>query len=87
VSIWRRVFFVVLGVLSTFLALDCLFPEIWLWLNFPGVSLFEAVRADSTLVRSLLFLAFLFIASVLIALGVEVDRSTQSSSSLKISRP
>jgi len=77
-SIWRRVLFVVFGIMSAFLALDSLFPEIWLWLRFPGGSIFEALRADSTLDRSILFLVFLFISSVLITLGVEVDRSTNS---------
>jgi hypothetical protein len=72
-SIWRRLLFVVSGVMLAFLALDSLFPEMWLWLRFPGGPLFEAVRAASSLVRSILFLSFLFISSVLITLGVEVD--------------
>ena len=73
VSILRRMFLIVLGVVSTFLALDCLFPQIWLWLRLPGGFLFEDLLSRTVLVRSLLFLLFLFFASVLIALGVEND--------------
>ena len=77
-SIWKRVLFVVLGIMSAFLALDSLFPEMWLWLRFPGGALFESVRASSSLIRSILFLSFLFIASVLITFGVESNRPTNS---------
>jgi hypothetical protein len=72
------VLFVVSGVISAFLALDCLFPEIWLWLRFPGGSLFEALRAFSLMDRIILFISFLFISSMLITLGVDVDGSTKS---------
>jgi hypothetical protein len=74
----RRVPFLISGVMSAFLALDCLFPEMWLWLQFPGGSIFEAIRATSILVRGVLFLSLLFISSMLITLGVEADGSTDS---------
>jgi hypothetical protein len=71
VSVLRRVLLVISGVVSAFLALDSLFPEMWLWLKFPGGQLFEAIRTTSILDRSLLFLSLLFISSVLITIGVE----------------
>ena len=71
VPIWRRVLFIFSGGMVAFLALNSLFPETWLWIGFPGVFIFEAIRAASILIRSILFIAFLFISSVLITLGAE----------------
>jgi hypothetical protein len=81
-SIWTRALYLVLGIMMVFLALNSLFPEMWLWLRLPGVFLFEAVRAASSLVRCILFVGFLFISSVLITLGVESDGSRDRKSGL-----